>query len=113
MELHDQILSKSDIVSQRVHYLMFINGRLTQKRLAPRLGMAVSTITTKMTGRNRWNIDEVDALANVFGVTPNYLFGYEPIESARAVNPRILASVETRILDSVAGTGFEPATSGL
>ena len=107
------MLSKSEIVSQRVNHLMFINGRLTQKRLALRLGMAVSTITTKITGRNRWNIDEVDALASVFGVTPNYLFGYEPIESAGPVNNKIPASVETGISGFVAGAGFEPTTSGL
>ena len=56
---------------------------------------------------------EVDAMSVVFGVTPNYLFGYEPIETAEPLDDEIPASTEAGITGLVAGAGFEPATSGL
>ncbi len=113
MGLAKRKLTKSDIVSQRLNHLLFINGYMTQKRLAFQMGIPVSTIGSKMVGRARWNLDEVDALGRIFGVTPNYLFGYEPIESAEPLDDDIPASNETGMSDLVAGAGFEPTTSGL
>ncbi len=113
MGIPKRTLDASEIVSRRVNHLMFINGRMTQKRLAMRLGVAAPTIATKLMGRNRWNIEEVDALCLAFDVTPNYMLGYEPIETAEPKNNEIPASSEAGITGLVAGTGFEPATSGL
>jgi len=69
MGLAKRKLTKSDIVSQRLNHLLFINGYMTQKRLAFQMGIPVSTIGSKMVGRARWNLDEVDALGRIFGVT--------------------------------------------
>ena len=104
---------KSDIVSQRINHLLFINGHTTRKRLALRMGLPIPTISSKMVGRTRWNVDEVDTLAKIFGVSLSYMFGYEPIETAEPLNDEIPASNEAGITGLVAGAGFEPATSGL
>ena len=100
-------------MSQRINHLLFINGHTTRKRLAFRMGVPVPTIGGKMVGRTRWNVDEVDELAKIFGVSLSYMFGYEPIETAEPLEHEIPASKETGITGVVAGTGFEPATSGL
>jgi DNA-binding XRE family transcriptional regulator len=96
----------NEIVSQRVNHLMFINGRMTQKRLATRLGVAAPTIATKLMGRNRWNLEEVPAVCAAFGVTPNYMFGYEPIEAVEPRNAEFPASEETGNSGVVAGAVF-------
>ena len=103
--------SASDLVSQRVNHLLFINGLMTQRALAFRMGVKPATIGNKVTGANRWNIDEVSELSEIFGVSTDYILGKEPIESAEPINAEVPASFETGTL--VAGTGFEPVTSGL
>ena len=113
MGLPKKTLSKSDIVSQRINHLLFINGHTTRKRLAFRMGVPVPTIGSKMVGRTRWNVDEVDELAKIFGVSLSYMFGYEPIETAEPLEHEIPAFKETGISRVVAGAGFEPTTSGL
>ena len=111
-----RIYSGSDLVSQRVNHLLFINGMMTQRTLAFRLGVKPSTVNGKISGRTAWNLDELRELSSIFGVTADYLMGNEPIESAEPVNaevpaPPVTSTGETGTL--VAGTGFEPATSGL
>jgi hypothetical protein len=47
-------------------------------------------------------------MSRIFQVSPNYLFGYEPIEAAEPLDDDIPASNETGMSDLVAGAGFEP-----
>ena len=102
----------ADVISVRVNHLLFIN-RQNQRRLAVRLGLKPASVSAKMTGANRWNVDEVLALAQYFEVATDYLYGLEPIESAQPVKTEGPVSVETGPSASVAGAGFEPTTSGL
>lgn len=108
--------SASDLVSQRVNHLLFINGLMTQRALAFRMGLKPATVGNKVTGASRWNIDEVSELSEIFEVSTDYILGKEPIESAEPVNaevpaPPVTSTGETGTL--VAGAGFEPTTSGL
>lgn len=48
-----------------------------------------------MSMANRWNLDDVMGRSHEFAVSPNYLLGLEPIESAVAVNTKRPASEET------------------
>lgn len=77
-----QRLDSAERVAQRVNHLMFINGRMTQRRLASLIGIAAPTVAVKMTGRNRWSLEDLLSLCEVFGVSPNYMLGFEPIEAA-------------------------------
>ena len=109
----ERTYSASELVSQRVNHLLFINGMMTRRALAFRMGLQPPTINSKVSGANRWNIDDLIDLSGIFGVSINYLIGKEPIESAVSVNAKVPASRETGTNDVVAGTGFEPVTSGL
>ena len=69
----------------------------------------------KISGRTAWNLDELRELATIFEVTTDYLIGNESIESAeptkaKVPTPPVTSTGETGT--TVAGTGFEPATSG-
>ena len=105
--------ARTDVVSTRVNYLQFINGRMSQRSLALRLGTPPASLSNKITGRTAWNLDELFSLCDIFAVSADYLLGREPIESARPVNAEGPASIETGPSGVVAGAGFEPTTSGL
>ena len=103
--------TKTNVVSVRVNHLLFING-FTQAHLAVRLHLTPAAVGNKMQRRARWNLDEIDAMADIFDVSTDYLLGRVPIESAIPVNEAVPASEETGTV-VVAGRGFEPLTSGL
>ncbi|TYL51226.1 helix-turn-helix domain-containing protein [Agromyces mariniharenae] len=104
--------SATELVALRVNHLLFLN-RMSQRELAMRLGTKPTTVNSKMNRSNRWNLDEILHLAEIFGVSTDYLLGRAPIESAVPVNTKRPASEETGRSDLVAGAGFEPTTSGL
>lgn len=110
---HIERLDSNERVAQRVNHLMFINGRMTQRRLAGLIGVAAPTVAVKMTGRNRWSLDDLVSLCEVFGVSPNYMLGFEPIEAASPQKEIAPAARATGAMTLVAGAGFEPTTSGL
>ena len=93
--------SAADTVSVRVNHLLFINRRFNQTALADRLGLSRSTVSQKLAGVTRWNVDEIVTIARTFEVSTDYLFGLEPIESA------------TPNSSLVGRTGLEPVTDGL
>ena len=51
---------------------------LTQHDLAERLGKSKNVISNWERGDNSPNLDEVEKLCEIFGVTPNQLFGWDP-----------------------------------
>ena len=104
--------SATERVSQRVNHLLYIND-MTQRELAMQMGTKHTTIGNKMSRGNRWNIDEILLLADIFEVSTDYMLGREPLEAVKPVNAKVPASEETGTSGLVAGTGFEPATSGL
>ena len=101
----------TDTISIRVNHLRFING-WSQKVLALRMGQPASSLSQKMNGSIRWNVDELETLSAIFQVSADYLLGRESIESATPLNVKVPASEETGT-SVVAGTGFEHVTSGL
>ena len=105
--------SASELVSQRVNHLLFINGMKTKRSLALRMGLQAVNLNNKIAGTVRWSLDELLELGEIFEVSSNYLLGKEPIESAVPVKASVPASRETGTDEMVAGTGFEPVTSGL
>ena len=106
-------LDSAERVAQRVNHLMFINGRMTQRRLGSLIGIAAPTVAVKMTGRNRWSLEDLLSLCEVFGVSPNYMLGFEPIEAASPQKEIAPAARAAGAMTLVAGAGFEPTTSGL
>lgn len=62
------------MVGRRVHQLMW-NRQITQKDLAPKLGMAQNTLSAKIRGRRGWSLDELLAVAAEFSVSAAYLLG--------------------------------------
>ena len=91
------------MVAQRVNHLMFINGRMTQRKLAGLIGISGSTAAVKMTGRHRWSLDDVVSRCEVFGLTQNYMLGLRPIESARPQTNIAPAAKATGAMTLVAG----------
>lgn len=49
---------------------------LTQEEVAARFGVSVRTYSRWECGANDPSVDNIAALATLFGVTPNYLFGF-------------------------------------
>ena len=101
----------AEAISIRVNHLLFINGKMSQRVLAMRLGIKAGTMSGKMAGSTRWNVDELAEMCEIFQVTADYLLGRSLIESAKPVTTEGPNSFESGPSDLVAGTGFEPATS--
>lgn len=51
---------------------------ITQQDLAARLGKSKNVISNWERGDNSPNLDEVEKLCQIFEVTPNQLFGWDP-----------------------------------
>lgn len=51
---------------------------LTQQDLALQLGKSKNVVSNWERGDNSPNLDEVEKLCEIFGVTPNQLFGWDP-----------------------------------
>lgn len=74
-----------DIVSRNIKIALVLH-ETNQKELAKALGFKPSAISQKMAGSVNWNLVDIEKAAHFFGVRPERL---------------------------VAGSGFEPETSGL
>lgn len=72
------------IASERIVMLMW-RSSVTQTKLAPVLGMTQSTLSGKLKGKSAFTLDEILMIAEVFGVSLDYLFG--KTEDPRPVNP--------------------------
>lgn len=82
----------------------------SQRALGRALGITQSQVNRRWRGLIPWQLDELDSVAALLGLTVNDLItpprgglGYEKGSGAKAPEP----------FGTVAGTGFEPATSGL
>lgn len=98
-----------DAVSQRVNHLLFIN-KMSQRDLAFRLGIKPPTVTNKMSGRNRWNLEEIIELAGAFGVTLDYMVGREPTDNATPLYAKAPGSEEpgANVMWAFVGTSQTP-----
>lgn len=71
-------------LGERVYTLMF-RAKIKQTKLAPKLGLTQGALSKKLHGERPWTLDEASYLADVFGVSLDYLFGKS--EDPRPVGP--------------------------
>ena len=93
--------------------------RITNIELGEALGVSKSTTSRKVRGHVTWSAQEVSLAASLFGVSVDALMprpdgagGWVPATYVPGARKGPV-SVETGPSGLVAGTGFEPATSGL
>lgn len=72
------------VMGERVHRQMW-RGQVSQTAFAPVLGMTQSALSAKLRGRRAFTSDEILKVAEVFGVSLDYLFG--KTEDPRPVGP--------------------------
>lgn len=87
-----------------VNNLMFRKG-ITRKRLGELIGVSGVNAGMKIRGETKWQLWELYAIAEFFNVDVTDLL---PRKKETPVQPKLDGSP-----DLVAGTGFEPVTSGL
>ena len=95
--------SPDEALGITINQLMFRKG-VTRKRLGEVLGTTGVSAGSKLRGETRWSLNDIYAVAAFFDVDVADLL------PRKAENPGqlVLAGVPV-----VAGTGFEPVTSGL
>ena len=93
--------------------------RITNIELGEALGISKSTMSRKVRGHVTWSAQEVSLAASLFGVSVDALMprpdgagGWVPAAYVPGTRKGPI-SVETGPSGLVAGTGFEPATSGV
>lgn len=59
-----------EVVSRNVRVLMAVHDMTQQKALAARLGWDAPKLARALNGQRRWALEDLPALADVFGVTP-------------------------------------------
>ena len=98
-------------VTLRVSHLLLLN-RISKRKLASQMGLTEQSVGNRLAERRAWTVDDIATMADIFGVSTDYLFGREPMDSAKPVNavgPAAMQSGPTL----VAGAGLDPATSRL
>ena len=90
--------SLNDVVCENIRIEAARRG-YTQSALARAIEMSQPAINQRWRGMTRWQLDELDALARLFGVSVAYLVS----DNAPTPVPS----------PSAPPTGLEPATSGL
>jgi hypothetical protein len=100
-----------ELRGDRIAALMWSERLRSVSALARRMDVNGTVLRRKINGERPWYFHEVVALAAALNTTIGYLSGESDV--MRPVNAKVPASSETGTSASVAGTGFEPATSGL
>ena len=70
----DAPLSGDQLAGRRVHMLMW-DAKVSQRQLAPRLGMTQAALSKKVRGERGWSIDELLTVAAALKTTVAYLVG--------------------------------------
>ena len=96
--------SPDEALGITVNHLMFRKG-ITRKKLGEILGVTGVGAGSRLRGETRWTLADIFAVAEFFNVDVAQLL------PRRAETPAQLMLDEGS--DLVAGTGFEPVTSGL
>jgi hypothetical protein len=68
-------------IGARVHQLLW-EQRKTQRDLYVELGVTRFTLHKKMRGEVGWSASDIAVAAEVLGVTPNDLYGWDPAPAA-------------------------------
>jgi plasmid maintenance system antidote protein VapI len=88
-----------EAISRNVRVLMAVHDIREQQDLAARLGWAPARINKLLNGSQRWAINDLPALARVFGVSPGSLLG----DTADLVNAAAHPAVAGEVRRSVRG----------
>lgn len=96
--------SADEAVGITVNNLMF-QKRMTRKNLGDAMGVSGQLVSRKIRGEVTWSVLDIMKAAEALGVDPSALL---PRKKEAPAQPMLDGSP-----DFVAGTGFEPVTSGL
>ncbi len=97
--------SVDEAVGIAVNQLMFLR-RLTRKQLGEALGVSGPNAGRKLRGEVTWSMTDLIYAADLLEVDPSILIPRRTKEDPALTN-------QDGIFNVVAGTGFEPVTSGL
>ena len=67
-------VSGDAVAGRRIHMLMW-DSKLSQRKLAPLLGMTQANLSKKVRGERGWSIDDLLSVSRFFGVSVSYLVG--------------------------------------
>ena len=91
-------MTVDEAVGTLVHRVMW-SAKVSQGKLAPRLGMTQSALSKKITGKNPWTVEDLLAIATELGIDP------------KALVPEVAGQDGDSDPESVApATGLEPVT---
>ncbi len=101
-------LSIDELIPERILIWMH-RRRVTRTVLADALGVTTASLSRRMTGSTAWTVKDLLAAAQVLDLPLNALLPNDAVEMTKASRSRDREASA----GIVAGTGFEPATSGL
>ena len=107
----------NEALGMTVNQLLF-EHKMTRKQLGEHFGVAQSVMSRKLRGQVTWTAEELAIMASLFNLS---LDDITPVRSGENWTPaewrpgmqKAPVPVGTEASGVVAGTGFEPATSGL
>ncbi len=114
----NSLMTFNSAVGFTINQYMFAHG-LTRVALGEILGCSGPNISNRLRGKIGWPAEDIAIMASLFGVDVQDIYPVPtsggawipaPFVSGKAKGPTLN---EDQALLSVAGTGFEPATSGL
>lgn len=65
--------SLQDIVTKNIRIAMILSGKLSQKELAPALGLSRPTMSQKLSGKIAWTLADIEKASSYFKVKPEAL----------------------------------------
>ncbi|HST84625.1 MAG TPA: helix-turn-helix transcriptional regulator [Kineosporiaceae bacterium] len=68
----DPVLSADALLGAKIHQTMFLK-RISQTKLAPKIGISQSVLSKKLRGQVPWSVTELLYAANALGVDPGEL----------------------------------------
>ncbi len=104
----DLELTANDIVAEQVS-IWLRRRRLEQAQLADLMGVSSATLSRKINGHIGWSVTDLVNVASCLDVPITALLPNDAVEMTKASRSRDREASA----GIVAGTGFEPATSGL
>lgn len=101
-----------------VNQLLF-EHRMTRKSLGAHFGVGQSVVSRKLRGHVSWTAEELSIMADLFGISIDAFAPTRAADGSWVPAPYVPGRQKAPAPDGagalgvVAGTGFEPATSGL
>ena len=111
-------LTPDQAVGMTVNQVMFMQG-VTRAELARRIGISAPSVSMKLRGQIGWSLEDIFDTATALGLSVEQVLPTRAADGSWAPAPYVPGQQKSPAPagagDSalVAGTGFEPATSGL